>query len=138
MKLFFEKIQNIRIFHNDDHKTPIAIAYDFPKFPSEIDCLIEINLLNIKANKEYVIAVKYITSSSPTALHLLNNVLLKVEIDDMIKIEDDYGLAFGTFTAILPIEESAEFEIEFELRALEDMTVILDTFRTYLVVGGKK
>ena len=47
MKLFFEKIQNIRIFHNDDHKTPIAIAYDFPKFPSEIDCLIEINLLNI-------------------------------------------------------------------------------------------
>lgn len=138
MKLFIEKIQNIDLFHNDKDKTPLAIAYDFSTFPTNLDLDISIKLFNIQADKEYVIVVKYIASNAPSTLHLLNNVTLTVHNEDMIKVEKNYGLALGSFLTTIPIEEPAEFEIEFELRSIENIETILDTYKTYLVIGAKK
>lgn len=138
MDLFQEKIQNVRIYHNDSKRTPLAVAYDFNTFPSGIEVVVELNLLNIKVDKEYVIAVKYFASSEPTTLHLLNNVLLNVSETDMIKVKDGYGLAYGSFLTSIPIEHPDTLEIEFEMMAVDNMGVILDTFKTYLVIGGKE
>ncbi|WP_438831891.1 hypothetical protein [Streptococcus pluranimalium] len=138
MESFLEKIQNVHIYHNDSERTPLAVAYDFNKFPTQLEVIIEVKLLNIKVDKEYVIAVSYIESRNLNTLHLLNNVLLEIPEADMIKVKDGYGLAYGDFLTSIPVEHPTELELYFELRAVDDMEVILDSFKTYLVFGGKE
>ncbi|HEM4284318.1 TPA: hypothetical protein U1X84_000451, partial [Streptococcus suis] len=79
----------------------------------------------------------YIAGNKPEELHLLNNVTLNVQSGDMIKYQDGYGLAFGTFSTSFPIDQEGELMIVLELRALDNMEKILDTYSTFITFEEK-
>lgn len=135
---FIEKIQQVRIYQKEPEKSPLGIAYDFKEYPTSILIEVEMNFFNIKPNKEYVVSVNFIESTNPTTVHLLNNVVLKMSDSDMFNLNNDYGLAGGVFLTTLPIESASELELTFELRAADDLGSILDTYRTYLLMGEMK
>ncbi|AEF25321.1 hypothetical protein [Streptococcus parauberis] len=141
MKYFKEKIQNIRISHKNNNQTPLAVAYDFKNLPQNLEVIVTAELFNVKIDKQYVLQITFICSSDLSALHLLNNVLLKPVIEDMIKIDDDYGLTYGTFSTVIPFETYGEYELKVDLLDYEKIergeNSVLDSYKTYIVVGEK-
>ncbi|HEM6412329.1 TPA: hypothetical protein U2D29_000849 [Streptococcus suis] len=136
-KEFIEKIQDVKLYHSDDANTPLGVAYDISKFPVDFGVTFKVFFFNLVPNKDYVIALYYIAGNKPEELHLLNNVTLNVQSGDMIKYQDGYGLAFGTFSTSFPIDQEGELMIVLELRALDNMEKILDTYSTFITFEEK-
>lgn len=145
MKYFKEKIQNIKIIQNNNNQTPLAVAYDFEHLPQYMDIQVIAELFNVRVNKQYVLQFTFICSSNPTNLHLLNNVIFKPIIEDMIKVDDNYGLTYGSFTTTFPFDAYGEYEIKIDLLDFDlisslnsdSESSVLDTYKTYLFVGEK-
>ncbi|QBX17956.1 hypothetical protein Javan385_0053 [Streptococcus phage Javan385] len=59
----------------------------------------------------------------------------------MIKIDDDYGLTYGTFSTVIPFETYGEYELKVDLLDYEKIergeNSVLDSYKTYIVVGEK-
>lgn len=136
-KYFFEKIQKVEIFARDDENTLLkGVAFDPRSYPLDFPLLFQIHFLNIKPETNYLLNLTWKYGTKTEELHVLQ-IQLNVPADDMIKIEDGYGLAFGNFPVDIPLQKADEVILELALYRTEDVgnSEPLSRFETYLVFG---
>ena len=127
---FKEKIALVRI---KDGGQPFGSFFGVKKFPVAFVLDVNVDLLNVKSDYKYYIAMNITPSSTISNIASHEIVPFIISKEDMIFVNDNYGQSFITAKLGLNVDKSDSFAIEISL--LDSDRKMLSSHSTYFYFG---
>lgn len=134
MENFREQIAQVTYRHADDSGKTLAQFYGIEKLPLHFPLEVNIDFLNIEANKNYLLLLKVIKNTTPLQVAFNDTQVFSVPLENMILVRNGLGQSFIKTAIDLKIDSYGEYKITIELQDETEMK--LSSFSNYYYFGG--